>query len=478
MLRALFLFVALAAFSSASLGASELFRVAFFDVDASPPIGSPMAYNPTIEITSPLRCRGIILIGDAKPIVLCAVDWIAISNESQQVFRDQFAQAAGTSADRVSVHVLHQHDAPYCDFTTDRLAEEQGVVRDMFDSPFARDVIRRAADAIQVAVKSAVEITHIGLGEGVVEQVASNRRILGPDGKVKSVRYTASTDPQHKAAPEGVIDKHLKSIAFWNGDRRIVELTYYATHPQSYYRNGKANPDFPGMARDRRQSATGVPHVHFDGAGGNIGAGKYNDGSVPMREVLVQRVMEGMAKAWENEQRIPVTSKDLGWNVVAVALPASPHLDEQKLVATLTNKDRAPRERSLAATELAWLKRCQRGDKIDIGCLSIGKARVLHLPGELFVEYQLAAQQMRPDCFVAMAAYGDCGMWYVGTEIAYEQGGYETQPTSSLVAPQVEGVLIGAMRTLLDSKVVFPERLGTAAAREEIEFAKSQASNK
>ena len=31
------------------------------------------------------------------------------------------------------------------------------------------------------------------------------------------------------------------------------------------------------------------------------------------------------------------------------------------------------------------------------------------MPGELFVEYQLAAQQMRPNDFVAMAAYGDYG---------------------------------------------------------------------
>src|SRR5262245_60355996 len=44
-------------------------------------------------------------------------------------------------------------------------------------------------------------VTHIGLGEGVVEQVASNRRILGPDGKVKMVRYTATKDPVMRAAP-------------------------------------------------------------------------------------------------------------------------------------------------------------------------------------------------------------------------------------------------------------------------------------
>ena len=107
------------------------------------------------------------------------------------------------------------------------------------------------------------------------------------------------------------------------------------------------------------------------------------------------------------------------------------------------------RERSEAASELAWLRRCRSGDTIDVSCLHLGKARVLHLPGELFVEYQLAAQKLRPDLFVAMAAYGDYGPGYIGTEVAYPQGGYETGPRASLVAPNVERVLIDAIKKLL-----------------------------
>ena len=41
--------------------------------------------------------------------------------------------------------------------------------------------------------------------------------------------------------------------------------------------------------------------------------------------------------------------------------------------------------------------------------------------------------------------------WYIGTAIAYEQGGYETSPSASNVAPEVEGVLMSAIRTLLQS---------------------------
>ena len=70
------------------------------------------------------------------------------------------------------------------------------------------------------------------------------------------------------------------------------------------------------------------------------------------------------------------------------------------------------------------------------------------MPGELFVEYQLAAQAMRPGEFVAMAAYGDYGPGYIGTAESYGQGGYETGPVSR-TAPEVEAVLMDAMKQLL-----------------------------
>jgi len=450
-------------------------RVGAFEVDASPPIGSPLAYDPTKAIETPLSCRGLVILGAEKPVVLCAVDWIGIANGGQKLFRDRLAAAAGTTPDHVAVHVLHQHDAPWCDFAVDDLLANYGLRGVEFDSDFARRVVDRAAAAVKRAAVEARAVTHVGLGEARVEQVASNRRILGPDGKVKHVRYTAAKDPKLRAFPEGVVDPVLKLIGFWDGDRPVAVLTYYATHPQSYYRTGRATPDFPGLARNQRQEATGVPHVHFDGAGGNIGAGKYNDGSPAMRPVLAERVADGMRRAWESVRKTPVTARDVGWTSVPVALPVARYLDESKLLTTLEDKAQAPAQRVEAARRLVWLRRCRAGETIDLSCLRIGSARVVHMPGELFVEYQLAAQAMRPDVFVAMAAYGEYAPAYIGTAIAYEQGGYETEPRSSNVAPEVEAVLLGGLRRLLDAEGQGPKRLGVEAAAAETEQARKDA---
>jgi hypothetical protein len=228
-------------------------------------------------------------------------------------------------------------------------------------------------------------------------------------------------------------------------------LSYYATHPQSYYRTGIPNPDFPGVARFLRQLAVpGALHVHFNGAGGNIGAGKYNDGSPENRRILAERLAEGMRRAWESTQREPLTPELVNWAVEPISLPMAKDLDEAKLQTQLKAQD----VRFLAGggpSRLAWLRRCNAGNRIDVSCLRLGRARVLHMPGELFVEYQLQAKAERPDLFVAMAAYGDYGPWYIGTAAAYEQGGYETTPPASNVGPGAEAELLRAIHKLLQN---------------------------
>lgn len=425
-------------------------RLALFDVDATPPIGSRLAYDPvTNSWDLGLRARGLVILGADDPIVLCALDWIGIGNEGHDAFRQTLAQAAQTRPERVAVHCLHQHDAPDCDFGAENILLQAGVDPLNYQGDFAREVLRRLDHAVRQATRHPLPIHEIGLGQAEVHQVASNRRLLGPDGMVRAVRYTATTDPAQRAEPEGTIDPMVQLISFWSTNRPVAVLSYYAVHPQSYYRTGIPNPDFPGVARFLRQLA--VPdalHIHFNGAGGNLGAGKYNDGSKENRRLLAERLADGMRRAWEATRRQPLGPGDVRWDFEPVLLPPTPHLVEDQLVAQLRGKN-AAFFLSGGAARLAWLRRCQRNHPIEISCLTAGPARILHLPGELFVEYQLAAKRERPDRFVAMAAYGDYGPGYIGTRIAYDQGGYETSPTSSNVAPEVESVLMGAIRKLL-----------------------------
>ena len=303
-------------------------RAATFDVDATPPVGSRLTYDPEINTWDlGLRAKGVVLLGAGQPIVLCAVDWIGIANEGQDAFRQALADAAGTTPDRVAVHTVHQHDAPICDFGAEQMLKEAGLDPLCFEGSFARQLILRLKTAVKESLNHAQVITHIGLGEAEVYRVASNRRIISSDGRWKSSRYSSCKDSVLRAEPEGLIDPKVSLISFWNAERPVAVLSYYATHPQSYYRTGVVNPDFPGVARFMRQLA--VPqalHVHFNGAGGNITAGKYNDGSPENRLKLAERLADGMKRAWEATRCEPVTADAIAWAVEQLTITGQPKI--------------------------------------------------------------------------------------------------------------------------------------------------------
>ncbi|MCC6491710.1 MAG: hypothetical protein IT424_01675 [Pirellulales bacterium] len=434
---------------------SASLEIATFNIDATPPMGAPLCdalCQPAAAVDDPLSCRGVVLLpGGQQPIVLISLDWVGIGNEGQDAWKAAIAAAAGTTVDRVAVHAIHQHDAPGCDFAADRIAAQYGLGGRLFNVAFARETIERAAAAVREAIRSPQRVTHVGAGRGKVEKVASTRRCLGPDGKVKWVRFTACRDPEAIAYPEGRIDPCARAVGFFQDDRPLAVLTYYATHPQSYYCKGRVSADFPGMARAQRERELPGPlHMHFNGAGGNVGAGKYNDGSPEMRPVLAGRLAAGMKAAWDDMEKLPLADERIDWATTDVSLPPGKHLDESALAAVLENDQTPVGDRLRAARHLAFLRRCQAGGTVTLSRLRIGKVDLLHLPGELFVEYQLAAEALRPSSIVCVAAYGDYGPGYIGLHDSYAQGGYETSEPASRVAPSVEGVLMRGIEKLME----------------------------
>ncbi len=446
----LFSFVVLVFLGLAGLLNAAPLRVATFEVDATPPLGTPLAYDEMTWVDKPLSCRGVVLLGEGLPIVLCALDWIGVANEGQDAFRSALAEAAGTIPDRVCVHTLHQHDAPVCDLTANALLVPYGLNGALADPVFLRRTMINAAGAVQQAMQEAQPVTHIGHGQAEVQKVASNRRILGPDGKVQFTRYTACRDPKVRAMPVGVVDPMVRLVSFWNEDTPVAVLSYFATHPQSYYRTGGANPDFPGLAREMRETESGgVFHLHFNGAGGNVGAGKWNDGNKENRLLLALRLARGMKAAYAATEKTPVKAEDLEWQVERATLPVGPHLEAEALEAIMADSAAAVLARKEAARNLAWLQRSKEGNQSRFTCLRLGAVKMVYCPGEMVVEYQLAAQAMDPNAFVCLAAYGDYGPGYICLTEHYAQGGYEASERASRVAPSVEGVMLPALARLL-----------------------------
>jgi hypothetical protein len=415
---------------AASVGAREAraeenkLTLAPFDTEVTVPIGHPCmggGIAPAKEVVDPLLAHGFVLRGSGKPVVFLALDWCEIRNGAYDLLRTKVASAVDTDATRVMLCALHQHDAPIMDLEAQQLLEKHKAKGAICDIAFLEKAVTRVANAAKACLKNAKTVTHIGTGEAKVEKVASNRRYIDESGKVQYSRMSASRDPKIRAGEEGTIDPMLKTLSFWNGDTPLFGLSAYATHPMSYYGRGGVSADFVGMARKRRQADTpNVFQMYASGCSGNVTAGKYNDGDAANRAVLAERIHTAMSAAWKATKKAPV--KDVAFRSVPLTLEArtSEGFSEEALTKRLKD-DPKPFGQCLAALGLSWKKRCDAGKPIDLPVLDFGAAVVALLPAESYVEFQLAAQKVRPDGFVLVAGYGECGPGYIPIERAWKE---------------------------------------------------------
>lgn len=227
---------------------------------------------------------------------------------------------------------------------------------------------------------------------------------------------------------------------------RIAAFHYYACHPMSYYGDGKVCSEFVGLARKRRQAEEpGCTQIYFTGCSGNIAAGKYNNGTPEARIELTDRMYAAMVASLNSLQVEPISRAV--WQNRDILLQPRATFNETDLMTQVRNKDNAVANRIRPAMMLSWLRRCERKEPIVLSALHVNQATLLHLPAESFIEYQLGAQAAAPDRFVATAAYGDGGPWYIPVAEAYPQGGYEV--SVAFTEPSSEEILRGGSKALV-----------------------------
>ncbi len=427
-------------------------HLAPFTFDVTPPLGHSCCggwIKPVEVVDDALEANGVVLLGAGQPIVLCALDWLGLANEAHVAWRTALAQAAGTTADRVAVQCVHQHNAPFACLAAERMVTAEGGLPHIVDLDFFQRCLDQGQSAVSQALRRARAVTHLGWGQGRVDGVASNRRVYrDPTGQVLAMRGSSCTDPNLIALPEGLIDPFCKTVVFFDGAKKVAALHYYATHPMSYYADGRVTSDFAGLARKQRQrDEPDCLHLYFNGCAGNIAAGKYNNGSKDTRPMLTRRVYDGMVASEANLERAAV--RTLVWKTAEILPPPRSSLRAGILAQQIATKTESVLNRNRSAYELAWLHRAEKKIPFVLSSLHLGGVKLLHLPGEPFIEYQLRAQQMQPNGFVCTAAYGDTGAWYFPVKEEYPNGGYEV--SAALCGPEVDDMLTTGMQRILSA---------------------------
>lgn len=348
------------------------------------------------------------------------MDYCGLMNSAYDDLAGALAEAIDVSPERVIIHCVHQHDAPLLNFEIEAYLHCETYSRQWWG-----ELLQKCAQAAAESLDSMVTISSLGYNETRIHGFASNRRILGRDGKVGEMRSSRCEDAALRDEPAGVIDPMLRTVAFKDSAGKIAgSMSFYATHPQVSNGREMYSADAPGEAlRIVAGRCRDGLHAFFTGAGGNVAAGKYASTTdlegnlLKFGQILADGISLNLdAMRWEEAQA-------LHWHVADFPFPRQ-QVGREELLRLISDESFGRFQRLQKAVLLTCLEYA-KNSSYHLSLLRTGPVRILFLPGEPFVEYQLYAQSLIPDEFLAVAGNCSDNFLYLPLAKHFAEGGYE-----------------------------------------------------
>lgn len=447
-------------------------------VDITPPLGTHLAgavgtYRPAQSVLEPTFARALVAAAGDQRLCIVVLDVCIVTAEYSAPIRQATAELLGCGPESVLVCATQTHSAPtlghiMVDPDFPALPPEFEFLRGG-EAAYYDWALPRAIEAVRLAAER-LEPVEIAAGSGIEGRFAFNRRAVGRNGQVgmPGRRWDNPLGPTWIRYLEGPMDPEVGVVAFRRlSGEPLAVLVHHTCHPVHVFPRTIISPDWPGAVCDALQAAYGpgcTPLV-LNGACGNINPWppfdpEYPDDHRLMGQALAEMAEKVMASLQYTAEaavagkscHLPLpfrdlTAEELSWasNILS-RHPVPPWADEAR-----TQVDR---DWTVAASiHSVHLQRRREGKlSYEVQALRLGPAAVIGLPGEPFVEGQLAIKLGSPvyPTYVAHAATQYVG--YIPTAAALQRGGHEvsTRYWAKLVPEALDLVVAGAVGALSD----------------------------
>jgi neutral ceramidase len=405
--------------------------------DAQFLFGYPYVNRRSTGVNDRIVSSALYLTDGRTPVMFIANDIIFVTREMTQRIRRVVFEATGVPPSHIVVTATHTHSAPK---TVDYLSNADDACVPPVDTAYLAFLEQQATSAAVAAYRNA-RPARAGLAVGDATGVGTNRR-----------------DPMGPADPEAAV----LVVKGRDNDETIAAMLVYSMHPTVLREDSTVvSADFPGMTRRYLQRSVfhdNIPVLHHTGPAGNqsprhvisgttvaeaerLGAmlGRAVEAVLPgttyseflpvgCAQSFIDLPARGMPPPEEAERSLEVAAARLAelrnggapWQIVRKA-----EVDWFGAAETLTLA-RAAKDGRLEATAAACLP-------AEVQVVTLGPWAYAAWPGELFVEFGLAAKAERPGLYVISLANGEL-QGYIATEEAAAEGGYEA--TNCLFAPE------------------------------------------
>ena len=459
------------------MSTSSQLRAGAAMIDISPPPGTHLAgsgagdHRPTQTVLDPLFAKAIVFEAGGRRACLVILDLTIVTGEYTDRIRTAVNEQMGIEQDAIMVQATQTHSAPSLGYF---MLDPDFPLETTEETEYLRGAERAYGDwaeaaAVEAAVEAAgrLQPARIGLGRGVLGDLAFNRRGIRRDGTIIMPRPQGREQQPFGISEvcylEGPMDPEVGvcCVQDMNG-KPLAFLLHYTCHPVNAYGNEEtflaASADWPGAWAGEMQEAFGADAVPLvvNGCCGNINPWHPFDSDYKPDHRRMGRTLSGMS---ERIVRGMTFEGDFSEDVVLdtrikkIDLPFREIPDERlrEVDAILTGHPQPPREangqvdpRWFRAASTRSVELCRQRDgafSYEIQAFRIGDLCIVGLPGEPFVEGQLALKLNSAAPYLFPAHLTTHYVGYLPTREAYSRGGHEANEDVTYWAKLAHGCL-------------------------------------
>ncbi len=386
----------------------------------TPPLGTPLAGYPTPGrvaewVADPLYARVLVFSQGDLRAVLAVMDWVVVQVRERDLIAREIEAATGIPAAQMLIGAIQTHSGPQTQRVWGWGEQNQA---------YLEESIPKIVAAVEKALGN-LEPVSFGVGSGRCD-AGVNRREITEDGRVVL-----------GVNPFGAYDSEVILWRFDTERGTKATLVNYGAHPTSRGDDRGISRDWPGVAVDFIEEATGGFAIFVNGVVGDVAPrctvrsplGMQEVGTVVGREAM--RVFAGIC--CEREVPLGVLSRELH-------LPLAPLMPAEEAQARLGEIDREVTwglEAARRAHYQAVLEEWERGEMQTTRpwlqvLLRLGEAALVPFPGEHFAEIGLRIKQRSPFPYTITASTMNGHEAYFPTREALARGGYEREIAAAL----------------------------------------------
>ena len=434
-------------------------------------------HRPARSVFDPLYARALVVESGERRICLLTLDLLCVTLEYTQRIREAAARQFGFKQEAILVHSAQNHSSPSLgnlmldpDFPFQPGPDKEYIGG--AEKAYGEMAVTRSLEAIAQAC-GCLRPVQMGWGRAVVEGLAFNRRAIRTDGAIGMPWFYRGADqplgPTGIRCIEGPFDPEVGVVAFRGDDMRLAALLlHFSCHPVNVYATDKyaVSGDWPGAwSAAMRESFPDRPEsLVLNGCCGNLNPWPaFTPDFVPDHRRMGGALAERSRRVVE---RLAFTPTDtLDWRMRCVPLDYRDVPDVRRQEADRVLRDHPSLKWDAARNEVDvnWflaastksIEYCRKRwprFPYEIQVFRIGDAAIVGLPGEPFVEGQLAIKVQSPAACVQVAHMSTQYVGYMPTREACARGGHEANDSCTYwakLAPDSLDVVVDNVKAMI-----------------------------